>query len=194
MDKLFDTAVFMRYALDSVPSMVLVTDDDARIHFRNKAAKELIASEKVYGNRLGEVMHCIHSEDVPAGCGQGPHCQDCVVRNAVKDAFSGKALRRQRSDISVKAGGITRVIPALVSASPFTYEGRLYSMIVIEDISELAELRSLLPICSSCKKIQDENGQWEKVETYLKRHLPESNLSHGLCPACAKKLYPGYAD
>jgi hypothetical protein len=32
------------------------------------------------------------------------------------------------------------------------------------------------------------------VETYIKAHVPESNLSHGLCPACARKLYPGYAD
>jgi len=194
VDNLFNNAAFMRHALDAIPSMVLVTDDDARILYRNLAARELLTGGKIYGNRAGEVMHCIHSSDVPAGCGRGPHCKDCVVRNSVTAVFSGKSVRRERTDISVKTRDKTIVIPALVSASPFTFEGELYSLMVIEDISELAELRALLPICTSCKKIRTEDNTWEKVEAYIKRHIPEANLSHGLCPDCAKKLYPRHSD
>jgi PAS domain-containing protein len=197
MDKLdgfFEKAVFMRYALDAVPSIILVTDEDARILFRNQAGRDLLKGEKVYNTRAGEAMHCVHSEDVPGGCGKGPHCANCVVRNSVNSAFAGKTLRRQPTELEVKTGGKTLKVPALISVSGFTYEGRIYSLLVIEDISELAELRSLLPICSSCKKIRAEDGTWDKVETYIKAHSPEVNLSHGLCPDCAKKMYPKYSD
>jgi len=190
----FEKAVFMRYALDAVPSIVLVTDEDARILFRNQAGRELVSGEKVYGTRAGEAMHCIHSEDSPGGCGKGPHCAGCVIRNSITSAFSGKNLRRERTDLTVKTGGKAKVVPALISVSGFSFEGKVYSLLVLEDISELAELRALLPICSGCKKIRAEDGSWEKVETYIKAHVPEVSLSHGLCPDCAKKMYPAQSD
>lgn len=194
MDSLFTNAVFMRYALDAIPSIVLVTDEDARVLYRNLAGRELLKGEKIYSSRVGEVMHCIHATDAPGGCGKGPHCAGCVVRNSVNNAYDGRTVRRQRTDITVKTGGKTLAIPALISVSGFTFEDKIYALMVIEDISELSELRALLPICSSCKKIRAEDGQWEKVETYLKAHVPEVELAHGLCPACAKKLYPDNSD
>ncbi|MDD2804304.1 MAG: PAS domain-containing protein [Elusimicrobiales bacterium] len=193
-DSLFENAAFMRHALDAIPSMVLVTDEDARILYRNLAARELLAGEKIYGMRVGEVMHCVHSTDVPAGCGRGPRCADCIVRRSVNAALSGQAFRRERTDITVTMRGKTLAVPALVSSSPFTFSEKLHALLVIEDISELAELRALLPICSSCKKIRTEDGSWEKVEVYIRAHVPEVNLSHGLCPDCARKLYPSHSD
>lgn len=194
MEEFFNMPVFMRYALDAVPSMVIAADEDARVLYRNQAARDLLTGKKVYGERIGEVMHCIHSTDVPAGCGRGPHCSDCLVRNSVNLAFSGKRVRRERVDLMVKTGAMTMKTPALISVSGFSREGRICALLVIEDISELVELRSLLPICSSCKRIRGEDDRWEKVETYIKQHIPDSTLSHGLCPDCAKKLYPKHSD
>ena len=194
MDSLFNNAVFMRYALDAIPSIVLVMDEDARILYRNLAGRDLLKGEKIYSSRVGDVMHCIHSTEAPGGCGTGPHCAGCLVRNSVNSAYAGATVRRQRTDISVGVDGRKLDIPALISVSGFSLEGKIYALMVIEDISELSELRSLLPICSSCKKIRAESGQWEKVETYIKAHVPEVNLSHGLCPACAQKLYPDNSD
>ena len=51
-------------------------------------------------------------------------------------------------------------------------------------------LTGLLPICSSCKKIRDDHGYWRKVEEYLKDHSG-MRFSHGLCPDCMDRLYPG---
>jgi hypothetical protein len=50
-------------------------------------------------------------------------------------------------------------------------------------------LRGLLPTCASCKKIRDDNGHWNQIEVYIKQHS-EANFSHGICPECARKLYP----
>jgi hypothetical protein len=56
-------------------------------------------------------------------------------------------------------------------------------------LDEVEQLRTLLPICSSCKKIRDDNGYWKEVETYFSHHR-NMNFSHSLCPPCAEKLYP----
>ena len=52
-------------------------------------------------------------------------------------------------------------------------------------------LSGRLPICASCKKIRDEADQWKPVEEYIQsRSL--AHFSHGICPECRLKLYPGY--
>ena len=54
---------------------------------------------------------------------------------------------------------------------------------------QVKTLSGLLPICSSCKKIRDDEGYWNELEVYIQEHS-EAVFSHGLCPGCAKKLYP----
>jgi ATP phosphoribosyltransferase len=51
-------------------------------------------------------------------------------------------------------------------------------------------LKGLLPICSSCKKIRDDQGYWQAVETYVKQRS-EAEFTHGICPECVQKFYPG---
>jgi CheY-like chemotaxis protein len=58
-----------------------------------------------------------------------------------------------------------------------------------EALARVKTLRGLLPICASCKKIRDDQGYWQQVEVYLRQHS-EAQFSHGICPDCAKKLYP----
>jgi len=56
---------------------------------------------------------------------------------------------------------------------------------------EIKQLRGILPICAHCKKIRDDNGYWNQVESYIQRHS-EAEFSHSICPECAKKYYPEY--
>lgn len=55
-------------------------------------------------------------------------------------------------------------------------------------LSEIKQLSRFLPICSSCKKIRDEEGGWQRLEAYIETHT-ESVFSHSLCPECGEKLY-----
>ena len=50
-------------------------------------------------------------------------------------------------------------------------------------------LRGLLPICSGCKMIRDENGKWWAVEEYVAMHS-EADFSHTICPPCRQRIYP----
>jgi PAS domain S-box-containing protein len=54
---------------------------------------------------------------------------------------------------------------------------------------EIKTLSGFIPICASCKKIRDDKGYWEQIETYIMEHS-DAEFSHGLCPECSKKLYP----
>ena len=53
-------------------------------------------------------------------------------------------------------------------------------------------LKGILPICANCKKIRTDLGYWEQVEVYIRDHS-KVEFTHGICPECAKKLYPGYS-
>jgi hypothetical protein len=50
-----------------------------------------------------------------------------------------------------------------------------------------------LPTCASCKKIRDSEGNWIQIEQYIQERS-EAKFSHGICPSCAKKLYPEIYD
>jgi PAS domain S-box-containing protein len=54
---------------------------------------------------------------------------------------------------------------------------------------EVNLLSGLLPICASCKKIRDDKGYWNKIESYISSHS-KATFSHSICPSCAQKLYP----
>jgi PAS domain S-box-containing protein len=56
-------------------------------------------------------------------------------------------------------------------------------------LKEVKKLSGLIPICASCKKIRDDRGYWNQLEVFIQKHS-EAEFSHGVCPECAKKLYP----
>lgn len=61
-----------------------------------------------------------------------------------------------------------------------------------EALSNVRTLSGLLPICSYCKKIRNDKGYWQQVDSYIREHS-EAELSHGLCPTCMNKHYPDFA-
>jgi len=58
-----------------------------------------------------------------------------------------------------------------------------------EALANIKTLSGLLPICASCKKIRDDKGYWNQIETYIKNHSG-ATFTHGICPECIEKLYP----
>lgn len=58
-----------------------------------------------------------------------------------------------------------------------------------EAMKQIKILRGFLPICASCKKIRNDQGYWEQIESYIHTHS-EADFTHGLCEECARRLYP----
>ena len=62
-----------------------------------------------------------------------------------------------------------------------------------EALDRVKTLSGLLPICAVCKKIRNDGGYWQQVEEYIHDHS-DAQFSHGICPECARKLYPEYYE
>ncbi len=58
-------------------------------------------------------------------------------------------------------------------------------------LAEVKTLSGLIPICASCKKIRDDHGYWQQVESYIQKYS-DAKFTHGLCPDCMIKFYPDY--
>jgi len=81
--------------------------------------------------------------------------------------------------------------------NPVTVKARVKTHIQLNDtlqdlqaaLSEVKTLRGFLPICSYCKKIRDDKGYWNQIESYIQGHS-DAEFSHSICQECAKKYYP----
>jgi PAS domain S-box-containing protein len=53
-------------------------------------------------------------------------------------------------------------------------------------LADVRTLRGLIPICAWCKRIRNDHGYWEQLESYIKKHS-DADFTHGMCPDCARK-------
>lgn len=60
-------------------------------------------------------------------------------------------------------------------------------------LDEVKTLRGFIPICANCKSVRDDKGFWNSIEGYMREHTL-AEFSHGVCPSCAKVLYPECTD
>ena len=63
---------------------------------------------------------------------------------------------------------------------------------IADSVLEIRKLNGLLPICAWCKKLRDDLGYWKSVEEYISTHTG-AEFTHGLCPECMDKYFPGYS-
>jgi len=180
-----NTTDILKAVFDALPSLVFVVDQDVRVQEYNAAAAELLMADKgtIIKQRAGDIMHCVHSHEGIEGCGTAPSCRKCIIRASVTEAFNGGRVVRRRTKIDLVKGAEKVEIYALITTTPFTFQMQTLVLLVIEDISEIAELYRMIPICSVCRKVRDDQKSWMLVEAYFKNNWGV-DFSHGLCPDC----------
>ncbi len=185
-----------RTILDALPSPVLVVVPDVRIVDYNAAAAPLMGEEPemVLRQRAGEVLHCLNATKRPQGCGHAPECRNCVVRKSVARSFAGEKLVRQKVRMELLRPDKVVEVHFLLTTVPLDHRKEPLVLVILEDISELVQLKRLLPFCGRCKKVRDDQQYWHDVETFFGREL-DIDFTHGICPDCARELYPeAYED
>jgi PAS domain-containing protein len=180
-----EKADIIRAVFDALPSLVFVVDQDIRIQEYNAAAADFLTTggPGVIKQRTGNILHCLHSMEVPEGCGEASFCANCIIRNSVMEAFEGKRVVRRRAKIELVREDEKVEMYALITTTPFEFLDRPLALLVIEDISEIAELQRMIPICVGCRKVRDDKDAWMGVETYFKRNW-DVDFTHGYCPEC----------
>lgn len=186
---------YFRILFDAVPSPVLIVDDDMRILDYNIAGADLLGQDRgrQYMKRGGEALHCVHSGESPEGCGKSADCGDCIIRNSVYEALREGKVCRRPTMMQLMDGRTNsrKEVMLLVTASPFLYEGNNLVLLVLDDVSEVMRLQKILPICSYCRKIRNDDNYWKSVEEYF---LERQNLlfSHSICETCMRKHFPTF--
>ncbi len=89
-----------------------------------------------------------------------------------------------------QADELERAITIAIARHADLMELRRMNRGLQQALAEVKTLTGLLPICSGCKKIRDDKGYWNEVETYVSKHT-DALFTHGICPTCTAKYYPG---
>jgi hypothetical protein len=188
-------AVYNRALFDALPLMVFVVDRDVRVLDLNRTAEETLGQDKGHFMKLhgGDVLQCVHVWDAAGGCGHGPHCSTCAIRSSVYECFNGKEVHRRRSKYRLVKGNEEKEVELLITATHFEYQGTPLALLILEDISEMSTLRSLIPICAKCKKIRGDDEYWKNVEHYFNEFLGV-DFTHGLCPECTQDFYADWSN
>ncbi len=95
---------------------------------------------------------------------------------------------------SWKAGGaifFTAVLRDITERKRFEEAQAALVVELQQALNEVKTLSGLIPICANCKKVRDDAGFWQEVETYV-RDRTEANFSHSICPDCGQRLYGDY--
>jgi hypothetical protein len=96
----------------------------------------------------------------------------------VMDRRPRQLTAQQRTSLAILGRRVTEQI-----------ELRSVSKDLASTLGSVKLLEGMLPICSHCKSIRDDDGYWQRVENYVCAHS-HAKFSHGICPACMEKLYP----
>jgi AmiR/NasT family two-component response regulator len=89
----------------------------------------------------------------------------------------------------VQADELVRAISVAKARAADLAELRRLSAELRASLERIETLKGMLPICSSCKKIRDAQGQWRDVEAYVRDHS-RAEFTHSFCPDCIARLYP----
>ena len=109
------------------------------------------------------------------------------------DIIAGKAIQNYYMNswnLFVHFSFFTIVVYLIYAEKISSDENKKLVLELQKALDEIKTLSGLLPICSSCKKIRDNNGYWKQIEIYISDRT-EAKFSHSICPECKDKLYPG---
>jgi hypothetical protein len=166
------------------PVLTVVVDTEGRVIKSNKA--KIMSGDRL--PNIGDIMYKDYASR---------HHID-MYKNLMECIQSGKTGYFPELEYGTKILSITispfpsgAIITSQdITAQKIAEQDRLKLIEKLQQaLSELETLRGLLPICACCKKIRDDHGYWNHIESYLRKHTL-ADFTHTLCPDCVKQYYP----
>ncbi|MBN1130294.1 MAG: hypothetical protein JXA71_14980 [Chitinispirillaceae bacterium] len=184
LQKLAEKETFNFALFQYNPVLTMVVDSDGRVIKSNKA--KICSGDRLPA--IGDIMYKDYASR---------HNID-MYHNLMECMASGKIGYYPDLEYGNKVLSIT-ISPfpggAIIASQDITAQktaeqDRLKLIAKLQQaLGELETLRGLLPICACCKKIRDDHGYWNHIESYLRRHTL-ADFTHTLCPDCVKQFYP----
>lgn len=186
-----DFAYCVRVEPDGSFVIEWITDAHARItgYTRSEAAA------------IGGWQSLVHADDLPVAL---EHLEMVLAGQTDVREFR---IRRQDGEVrwlrdharpiwDEQQGRVVRIYAAAQDTTERrqAHEERERLVLELQDaLSKVKTLKGLLPICASCKKIRNDQGYWTSVEAYILQHS-DAEFTHGICPDCARTLYPDFCE
>lgn len=162
-------------------------------------------AEKIYGYTAEEALgHRISLVAPPVSAGEIPQIFEKIKRGERMDRYETVRVKKDGTPIDValtispikdssgKITGVSAIERDITEQKRVESERKRLIEELSRALARVKTLSGLLPICASCKKIRDDKGYWQQVETFIKARS-EADFSHAICPDCMEKLYPEYA-
>jgi GAF domain-containing protein len=90
--------------------------------------------------------------------------------------------RQLNADQKAGLAALSRIVITIL-------EHRRVSAELANAATNIKTLQGILPICSSCKQIRNDEGYWQQVEAYISKHT-DAKFTHSYCPSCLKIYFP----
>ncbi len=189
----------------SLAEGIYVLNEQGHIIFMNPGSEHLLGwtFTELSGKSAHDIIHCSKADGSPLSL------EECSMHNVIRTGIPfvsmDEFLTRKdgtRFPVSIVSSPIMengKVVASVTAFRDITERKRIEierDKLIVELQEALAKVKllsGLLPICASCKKIRDDKGYWNQIETYISEHS-EALFSHAICPECGKKLYPEYYD
>lgn len=104
--------------------------------------------------------------------------------------------QRKRKDVTIENRPVLSILKQIseieeeLTKAQAEIERRIEAETALQKaLSEVKTLKGMIPICAGCKNIRNDEGYWERIETYIRNHS-DAEFSHSMCPECQKKYYP----
>ena len=161
-------------------------------------------AEKMYGYVASEAIgRSISMVAPPVSAGEIPHIFEKIKKGERVDLYETIRVKKDGTpiDVALTISPIQNTAGEIMGISAIErditarkrVEGERDRLIteLKEALAKVKTLSGLLPICASCKKIRDDKGSWQQLETFIKARS-DADFSHGMCPECMEYLYPEY--
>ena len=137
---------YIHQIFDALPDIAALLNEHRQIIFANNSLLgflNLLDNKQVIGLRPGEAMHCVNSNITTGGCGTAEGCRYCGAVNAILDSQDEKKQVSKECRISTSYNGVDESLDLKVTATPFPFKSKTYTILSIEDISDLKRRKLL---------------------------------------------------
>lgn len=125
----------LKKLVDSITQMLVILNEERQIVYANQSYLNFcnaVDLKSTAGKRPGEAFDCIHSLITKSGCGTSEYCQTCGAAKAIYESKQGDQSEMECS-ITTKTN---YSLDLRITATPYKYEGQLYTIFAIADISD----------------------------------------------------------
>lgn len=181
---------YVKDLINATPDGMAVLNHHRQIIYANKALCRMLHlthPDMYVGRRPGELMHCIHTNDGPGGCGTSEACRICGVFNAVLECLATNRSTTREMTLTAKLSGQMQAFDFHITAAPFTDDHSSYTIVSFLDTSHVKRKKILERIFFH--DILNTAGNLVGLSNMVSDGLPDINAEDiDLISSCAKQL------